>query len=1087
MRKNFTFISSIVLTVLLFSMSAIAQSQFGEIEGIITDPAGAVVPNATVTVTGVTVGLNRTATTNSDGFYAFRQLPPGTYNVMVGATSGFSMKEAKNQLVVLETATKVDFALAVGATGVSVDVSGGDLVAPVDATESKAQTNISAAKIELLPKGVDFTSLLRTAPGTRGEGLAGGFSVDGASGSENVFIIDGQEVTNFRTGTLNGNYAIPTQFVQEVQIKSSGFEAEFGGATGGVINVVTKGGSNDLRGEFGAMFNTSKLNGRPRPTLLRFTNGTGANFVQRSEYFTAERPGGLGFFPTANLNGPIVKDKVWFSASYTPQVFTNSVTTNFFTNASATPLGNGVANAITPARTQVNQQTYNATTRYEYAFASIDAAPTNNLRVNVTYLWNPIIQEGVIPFGTASFGGAPASVNFGGNIGVVGGQNLYSQQGGRQNSNNFTAQASYTPSSVAVISGRYSRGFLNEKLTSYFVPNGTRYICQSGGNASQVAAGACTTGFVDPANSNTIRDVSVRTNYEVDGTYYTNLGVRQEIKGGYQRFRITNDVQRGYIGPGRIDLYYGFTLADLGAPSTSSGPLCAAGQTTGCILGAGEVIRFGTQGVGQNTNQSIYIQDKIQFGGRVTVNAGVRFEKEDLPSFNGLAPPINFGWSDKIAPRFGVAVALNKAGTSKLTGSYGKFYDRLKFELPRGSFGGDFYRIDFFEILPTDGNFRNITVASILGNFNDAPGGRCPQTGFIGSGRSRCQFDYRIASNDPNATLFTGKVDPDAKPFQQVEWTVGFQHELSRNYVFTSRFVSKDVKEAIEDAGIFNLEGSEAYIIGNPGSGLHLETLRALGYAKSTEPERNYKAIDVSLDRRLSSNYYYNVNYTYSRLRGNYSGLASSDENGRTSPGVNRFFDLPYIGFNARGNPDNGPLATDRPHVLNAYGAYIFDWMGSRTNSTEFSGYTTFQSGTPQSTLITFITPVFLNVRGDLGRTEMYTQTDFAVSHKYKFGRDNRFMVAGDLNILNLLDESNVTGLFTTQSAVSLSPSTFGFVNADGSTNYVGGINAFTSGALYNQIVANLASAPNRTTSNFGMPNAFQGPRSVRFGLRFIF
>lgn len=58
---------------------------------------------------------------------------------------------------------------------------------------------------------------------------------------------------------------------------------------------------------------------------------------------------------------------------------------------------------------------------------------------------------------------------------------------------------------------------------------------------------------------------------------------------------------------------------------------------------------------------------------------------------------------------------------------------------------------------------------------------------------SRCQFDYRIASNDPNATIFDGKVDPDAKPFQQDEFTVGFQHELSRNYVIGSRFVYKDV------------------------------------------------------------------------------------------------------------------------------------------------------------------------------------------------------------------------------------------------------------------------------------------------------
>lgn len=1080
MGKKLSFISAIALSLVLFSMSAFAQSQFGEIAGTVSDPNGAVVPNASVTITGVSVGFNRTVTTNSEGYYVVRQVPPGQYNISVAAISGFASQTVKNQLVALENQTTVNFTMAVGGQGVTVDVTGGELVAPVDATESKVQTNVSAAKIELLPKGVDFTSVLRTAPGTRGEGLAGGFSIDGASGSENVFVIDGQEVTNFRTGTLNANNAIPTQFVQEVQVKSSGFEAEFGGATGGVINVVTKGGSNVLRGEFGAQFATAKLNGNPRPSLLRFTNGSGATFLQRTEYFTAPKAGFTNFFPTANLNGALVKDKLWFSSSYTPQIFESNVTTDFYTNASATALGTANPRAF------VQRQNYTATTKYEYAFGRLDAAPTNNLRLNGTFLWNPVIQKGVIPFGTAAFGSTPASINFGGNIGLLSGQDLYSRQGGRQTSNNVTGQASWTPNSNIVISGRVSRGYLNQKGNNYFIPQLTRYVCQNGGSAAQVTAGACSTGAVDPANSFTKKDISIRTNYEADFTYFTTLGVRQEIKGGYQRFRIKNDVDSGYADTGRIDLYYGYTLDDLGAPVTFR-PICATGQTTNCVLGSGELIRFSTKGVGQNTNQSLYIQDKLQFGGRVTINAGVRFEKEDLPAFNNLAPPINFGWGDKIAPRLGFAVALNKAGTSKIFGSYGQFYDRLKFELPRGSFGGDFYRVDFFEIEPgTLGqSFRTaFTRSNIVGSFNDAPGGRCPTTGFIATGAlSRCQFDYRIASNDPNATIFTGKVDPNAKPFQQDEFTFGFQHELSRNYVIGSRFVYKDVKNAIEDAGIRNNEGSEAYIIGNPGQGLHLDVLRQLGYTKAATPQRNYKAVDVSLDRRLANNYYFNVNYTYSRLYGNYSGLASSDEAGRTSPGVNRFFDLPFIGFTAKGNPDNGLLGTDRPHVFNAYGAYIFDWKRSKTNSTEIGFFTTAQSGTPQSTIITYIVPIFLNERGDLGRTETFTQTDMNVSHKYRFGRDNRFTMALDLNILNLFDEANVTSIYTTQSAVTLSPATFGLTE-------IAGANAFTAGSLYSQINTYLngtATALNRKDARFGQPNGYQGPRSVRFGMRFFF
>lgn len=137
---------------------------------------------------------------------------------------------------------------------------------------------------------------------------------------------------------------------------------------------------------------------------------------------------------------------------------------------------------------------------------------------------------------------------------------------------------------------------------------------------------------------------------------------------------------------------------------------------------------------------------------------------------------------------------------------------------------------------------------------------------------------------------------------------------------------------------------------------MHLQTLQALGYQKSVRPQRRYDGLEVVVEKRLSNNWYFNANYTFSRLYGNYTGLASSDEphlvDGRLAPGASRAFDLPFIGFTAEGNPDNGRLPTDRPHVFNIYGAYIFDWMGSKTNSTEISAFQTVTSGTPMTTSI---------------------------------------------------------------------------------------------------------------------------------------
>jgi hypothetical protein len=214
----------------------------------------------------------------------------------------------------------------------------------------------------------------------------------------------------------------------------------------------------------------------------------------------------------------------------------------------------------------------------------------------------------------------------------------------------------------------------------------------------------------------------------------------------------------------------------------------------------------------------------------------------------------------------------------------------LKFEAPRGSFGGDFFCVDYFPITAANPSFSFYTPDRILGNWQDPRGGGNPSTQ---GGLSQLQRDFRIPSNLTEEQfkalgLVATGVDPDLKAFQQRELTIGFEREVKKDWVLSARFTRKNVADAQEDHAILGLDEAENYPVGNPGEGLDLQLDQENGTAKSARPQRLYRALELVLNKRFSNHYYFNANYTLGYLYGNYSGLASSDEGGRTSPGVDR-------------------------------------------------------------------------------------------------------------------------------------------------------------------------------------------------------
>ena len=1057
--KSIRLLSLVATVVLAMATLALGQETTGSIEGTVRDPQSNLVAGVPVTVTGVSVGFSRSTTSGADGRFVVTQLPPGMYKVTAAAASGFGEQVIENVEVKLGKPTAVDFSLQPAGAVNTVTIS--DTDTPIAITDNKIQTNITAQVADLLPKGTNFTSLLAIAPAVRGEPLSGGFQVDGASGSENTFIIDGQEVSNFRTGTLNANNNIPFQFVQDIQVKTSGFEAEFGGATGGVINVVTKSGSNDFHGEFGMSFRPSRLQAGPRPFLT-------TAFASGPVLFNPDRDGGTDEFWSGNFSGPIIRDRAWFFLSHTPQIF-KTIRSLTYRN----PNTGVIAGAERYVSTQTNW----------YDFARLDANITNNLRFSGSYTYNPIVQDGLVDAFSSQLSTSIPAVDFGAPIGVLRGSQLLSQEGGRQNSQNVSGQLTWTPTSNLVVAARGGYSFLNEKLGSYGVPGivgQARMFCSTAGLASAIPAEAqCVPGQQSrPFSQQLLFDASRRRTFDVDAAYFLNdFGGRHQFKGGYQINALANDVFNAFID--QVSIRYGRSIATTVGTSSSVLP-----STPGAI-GSGLIQRFATQGGASSKNQAFFFQDSWQPTSRLSLNLGFRVEKEVAPSFTPGAESITFDFFDKFAPRLGGAYDLTGDGKTKLFASYGWFYDRFKYELPRGSFGGDFFHNFYFEIFPGDGRFDTLTPQRIIGSYSPAIGGNCPVTPPAGS-RVRCDLDFRIPSNSGLGIEF-GAIDPDLEPFRQSEFTVGAERELNKHFLLSGRYTHKQVDRAVEDIGFSSPSGSEAFIIGNPGRGLAADVANDFGFIP-LEAERKFDAVEVRLDKSSSKNYYFNASYTWSRLFGNYSGLASSDEDGRTSPNVNRNFDLPIVGFTALGQQDNGLLPTDRPHSFKFFGGYSLNWRDrfdyARGNTTDFSVFTTIQSGTPLTTRFNMfnIDNVILNGRGDLGRTEAFTQTDFAIHHRYRFGSNERLSLVFDLDILNLFNESNVLTIFDNISSNNIEPDDVGL-----SANTPQAEAQFQRQNTRDAINALFTAEPSLKDPRFGIANSFQAPRTIRFGVRFLF
>jgi len=384
----------LVAAVLVVTSCALfAQETTGGLQGTVKDSSGAVVAGAHVVVKSPALAGEKTADSESTGYYRFANLPPGIYSIEVTAKS-FKMTKREGLNVEIGHLPTVDLALEVGAAAEVVEVSG---QAPViDVTTNANQTNLTAEALNDVPHGYSFQSVIQYAPmarneplaggsagmsgnsggslpGSAGNGMAVGFSIGGAADSESSYLVEGQDTENISGGASNAN--VPFQFIQEVQVKTSGIEAEHGGALGGVINVVMKKGSNAYHGSVFGTYEADGLDGSENASLRYDPNGNPAHgFDDDAQLYQPKRDHFRIAVPGFTLGGPIAKDRLWFFLGFAPQYQSLVRTVNFGPSANPTNSALGIQDIGR------DSQTYFSTAR-------LDFTATQKIRLFASWLY----------------------------------------------------------------------------------------------------------------------------------------------------------------------------------------------------------------------------------------------------------------------------------------------------------------------------------------------------------------------------------------------------------------------------------------------------------------------------------------------------------------------------------------------------------------------------------------------------------------------------------------------------------------------------------------------------------------------------
>ncbi|HVK75686.1 MAG TPA: TonB-dependent receptor [Kofleriaceae bacterium] len=1054
-------------------------SQTGAVRGRVVDKASKeAVIGATVVATGPALQGQQAEISDENGAFTIANLPPGVYVLTVY----YNEAQFSRPNVVIELGKQSFVNIPIDTSVQTSEIIELEGRAPiVDQGSTKTGTTITDEYTTRIPTGRTFGAVLGTAAGTQGDQY--GVSFSGATSAENTYIVEGINTTDTAFGLQSSN--LPNEFIEETEVIAGGYAAEFGRSTGGVINVVTKQGSNQFKGSIFGYYTPGSLVAQADPILREGTAiGSETNLDYRAD---------VGF----EVGGPIKKDKIWFHVGYNPSFSKDVVDRITSRNVDVNQDGDPDVDDATGflVAEEVARNSLSRTLQTHFFTAKINAALSQNHQFQISGFGNP----------------RSIDRDFYRLIGDRNAQLYKFDDGAYDAALKWTSKFNDNKTQVDAVLG-YHVGY--EHQVPYFAGGEdaqviqyryTRPLSDFAGFENHLYANGCTdndAGDLYPMISN-----CPVVGYSINGLGFleerenarmsANLALTQRVKAlGHHTFKLgadleltTYDSHRGYTGdiiwqqttPWNGDTMRGGTWNERSLLVVNpDGDIPCVGGNAMCSVADG-----GIDANTANRNLAFYLQDSWQVRPNLTINAGLRWERQTAlvaDSLKGtispdgeVIPDVAFELDNMIAPRIGAIYDPTQEGRSKLFAHWGRFYESVPMDINVRAFGGELLNIN------------------VIRTFDALGRPTCPEAGptFDPAVLNACARGTIGAAQLGGGTEF---VAPSLRGQYINEIILGAEYELMADFKMGINYVRRNMPIAIEDV---STDGGTNYLIANPGEDFSDDAadLRAQADALMNDadpsndslaelyesrasqldsvknfdkPVRDYQALQITATQRFSKDTMLLASYTYSRSKGNFPGLFST-ETGQLDPNLTSMYDLPDLMGNRYGS-----LGLDRPHLFKLDGFRQLDMKkaGVLILGFSFRG----QSGIAHNSLASH--PVYgadesyLLPRGNNNRSPFVWNVDLKATYGYKVSKTQTLEAFIDLfNVLNDQSETDADERYT----------------LDNANPIIGGDPEDLKHSKTLDGDGLEQNATPEVNKNYGQLNARQAPLSVRLGLRYTF